>query len=150
LEKTFAIIKPDGVANGIAGDIIKKILDEKIQILSLKMLHLDKKKAEGFYYVHKQKPFFPTLIDYMTSGPVLVMVLGGDNVILKWRKLMGATDPSKAEKGTIRASFGTNLEKNTVHGSDSPESAIFEINYFFSSSEIYEINKEKVFNSGSK
>jgi nucleoside-diphosphate kinase len=150
LEKTFAIIKPDGIANGVTGDILKMILSEKIQILSMKMLHLDKKKAEGFYYVHKQRPFFPTLIDYMTSGPVLMMVLGGDKVIERWRKLMGATDPQKAEKGTIRATFGTGLEKNTVHGSDSPESAIYEINYFFAASEIFEIDKEKVFNSGSK
>jgi nucleoside-diphosphate kinase len=150
LERTFGIIKPDGIAKGITGDIIKKILDENIQILSMKMLYLDKKKAEGFYYVHKQRPFFPTLVDYMTSGPVVVMVMGGENVIERWRKLMGSTDPKKADKGTIRAIFGTDLEKNTVHGSDSPDSAIFEINYFFSSSEIFEIDKEKVFNSGSK
>jgi nucleoside-diphosphate kinase len=150
MEKTFAIIKPDAVSAGVMGDIIKRILEEKIQILSMKMIHLDKKKAEGFYYVHKGKPFFETLMSFMTSGPVVVMVLGGERVIERWRKLMGETNPQKAEKGTIRAAFGTNIEKNATHGSDSPESASYEINYFFSASEIYEIDKEKVFNSGSK
>jgi nucleoside-diphosphate kinase len=150
LEKSLAIIKPDGVAIGAAGDIIKKILEEKIQIVSMKMIQLDRRKAEGFYYVHKGKPFFETLIDFMTSGPVIVMALSGEKVIERWRKIMGATDPKKADKGTIRAAFGTNIEKNATHGSDSPENAIYEVNYFFSSSEIFEVNKEKVFVAGSK
>jgi nucleoside-diphosphate kinase len=150
LEKTLAIIKPDGFAVGAAGEIVKRIYDEKIQILSMKMILLDKRKAEGFYYVHKSKPFFSTLIDFMTSGPIILMVLGGDRVIEKWRRIMGDTNPKKAEKDSIRAIFGNNIEKNAAHGSDSPESAIFEINYFFSTSEIFEINKDKVFNSGTK
>ena len=150
MEKTFAIIKPDAVATGKTGDILKRIEADGLTVSSIKMMHLDNKKAEGFYFVHKGKPFFNTLMSFMTSGPVVLLVLSGENVIAKWRKLMGATNPANADAGTIRKDFASSIEKNCVHGSDSPESAAFEISYFFSGSEIYDINKENVFNSGSK
>jgi nucleoside-diphosphate kinase len=150
MEKTLAIIKPDAVATSSIGEILKRIEGENIKILSMKMVHLDRKKTEGFYYVHKGKPFFDTLISFMTSGPVVIIVLSADDAIAKWRKLMGATNPANAVAGTIRKDFATSIEKNAVHGSDSPESAAFEISYFFPGYEIFEINKENVFNSGSK
>lgn len=138
MERTLAIIKPDGVANGLIGEIIKRIEAEGIKIVGMRMTHLDRFKAEGFYYVHRSKPFFNSLIDYMTSGPVVLMVLQGPDVINRWRKLMGATDPQKAEPGTIRAEMGLNIERNVVHGSDSPDSALFEINYFFKGTDLVE------------
>ena len=150
MERTLAIIKPDAVAKSFIGEIIRRIEKEGLLILSMKMIHLDREKAEGFYYVHKGKTFFNDLIDFMTSGPIVVMVLYGDNAISRWRRLMGATNPEKADEGTIRKDFAHSIEKNAVHGSDSTESAQFEINYFFSSLEINTINKDLVFNSGSK
>lgn len=150
MENTLAIIKPDAAADGNIGNIITKIEKEGLIIRGLKMLQLDAKKAEGFYYVHKGKPFFATLIDFMTSGPVVVLVLSGEDAIAKWRKLMGATNPQNAEEGTIRKNFATSIEKNAVHGSDSPESAQYEIGYFFAVSELCNIDKEAVMRSGSK
>ncbi len=136
MERTLAIIKPDGVSNGLIGEIIKRIENEGIKIVGMKMLHLDRFKAEGFYYVHRSKPFFNSLIDYMTSGPIVVMVLQAPDVINRWRKLMGATDPKQAEPGTIRAEMGLNIERNVAHGSDSKDSAMYEINYFFKGTEL--------------
>ena len=136
MERTLSIIKPDCVARCIIGEVIKKLEDNKIKIIAMKMLRLTKAQAEGFYAVHKERPFFESLTDFMTSGPVVAMVLEGENVIDKYRELMGATDCKEADEGTIRKDFATDIEKNVVHGSDSPETADFEIGYFFNSFEI--------------
>ena len=136
MERTLSIIKPDGVASGIIGEIIKRLEDNKIKIIAMKMLRMTKAQAEGFYAVHIERPFFESLTDFMTSGPVVAMVLEGENVIEKYRELMGATDYKEAAEGTIRKDFATDIEKNVVHGSDSPETAAFEIGYFFNSFEI--------------
>ena len=136
MERTLSIIKPDGVARGIIGEVIKRLEDNKIKIIAMKMLRMTKAQAESFYGVHKERPFFESLTDFMTSGPVVAMVLEGENVIDKYRELMGATDYKEAAEGTIRKDFATDIEKNVVHGSDSPETADFEIGYFFNSFEI--------------
>ncbi len=136
MERTLSIIKPDGVARGIIGEVIKRLEDNKIKIIAMKMLRMTKAQAESFYAVHKERPFFGSLTDFMTSGPVVAMVLEGENVIDKYRELMGATDCKEAAEGTIRKDFATDIEKNVVHGSDSPETADFEIGYFFNSFEI--------------
>lgn len=136
MERTLSIIKPDGVARGIIGEVIKRLEDDKIKIIAMKMLRMTKAQAESFYAVHKERPFFESLTDFMTSGPVVAMVLEGENVIDKYRELMGATDYKEAAEGTIRKDFATDIEKNVVHGSDSPETADFEIGYFFNSFEI--------------
>jgi nucleoside-diphosphate kinase len=136
MERTLSIIKPDCVARCIIGEVIKKLEDNKIKIIAMKMLRMTKAQAEGFYAVHKERPFFESLTDFMTSGPVVAMVLEGENVIDKYRELMGATDCKEAAEGTIRKDFATDIEKNVVHGSDSPETADFEIGYFFNSFEI--------------
>jgi len=136
MERTLSIIKPDCVALCIIGEVIKKLEDNKIKIIAMKMLRMTKAQAEGFYAVHKERPFFESLTDFMTSGPVVAMVLEGENVIDKYRELMGATDCKEAAEGTIRKDFATDIEKNVVHGSDSPETADFEIGYFFNSFEI--------------
>ena len=136
MERTLSLIKPDGVARGIIGEVIKRLEDNKIKIIAMKMLRMTKAQAEGFYAVHKERPFFESLTDFMTSGPVVAMVLEGENVIDKYRELMGATDYKEAADGTIRKDFATDIEKNVVHGSDSPETADFEIGYFFNSFEI--------------
>lgn len=136
MERTLSIIKPDGVARGIIGEVIKRLEDNKIKIIAMKMLRMTKAQAESFYAVHKERPFFESLTDFMTSGPVVAMVLEGENVIDKYRELMGATDYKEAADGTIRKDFATDIEKNVVHGSDSPETADFEIGYFFNSFEI--------------
>ncbi len=138
MNRTLAIIKPDGVQAGLIGEIIKRIENEGLRIVAMRMDKLDARRAEGFYYVHRSKPFFNSLIQYMTSGPVVLMVLQGYDVINRWRKLMGATDPRKAEAGTIRADMGTSIERNVVHGSDAPDSAIYEINYFFKGTDFVE------------
>ncbi len=135
-ERTLAIIKPDAVSRNLIGTIIQRIEQEGIKIVAMKMLKMTKEQAKGFYYVHKEKPFFESLTDFMSSGPCVVMVLEGEDVINRYRKLMGATDYRKAEPGTIRREFATDIEKNVVHGSDSKESAEFEIRYFFSELEI--------------
>ena len=136
MERTLSIIKPDGVARGIIGEVIKRLEDNKIKIIAMKMLRMTKAQAESFYAVHKERPFFESLTDFMTSGPVVAMVLEGENVIDKYRELMGATDYKEAAEGTIRKDFASDIEKNVVHGSDSPETADFEIGYFFNSFEI--------------
>lgn len=136
MERTLSIIKPDGVARGLIGEVIKRFEANDIKIVAMKMLHLTRKQAEGFYAVHKERPFFNSLMDFMTSGPIVVMVLEGNNVIAKNRELMGATNFEEAAEGTIRRDFATDIEKNVVHGSDAPEPAAFEMNYFFNNLEI--------------
>ncbi len=136
MEKTLSIIKPDGVSRKIIGEVIKRLEENSINIIAMKMIHMTKFQAEGFYAVHRERPFFDSLISFMISGPVLVMVLEGEDVIGRYRKLMGATDYKNADEGTIRKDFATDIEKNVVHGSDSGESANFEIGHFFSALEI--------------
>lgn len=137
MERTLSIIKPDGVQQGLIGEVIKRFESNDIRIAAMKMLWMDKEQAKGFYAVHKERPFFDSLTDFMSSGPIVVMVLEGDQVIEKNRTLMGATNYKDAAEGTIRRDFATDIEKNVVHGSDSPETAVFEIGYFFNSFEIY-------------
>jgi len=136
MEKTLSIIKPDGVGRGLIGEVIKRLESSNIKIIAMKMLKMTKKQAQGFYAVHKERPFFESLTDFMSSGTVVVMILEAENVISKYRDLMGATNYKEAEEGTIRRDFATDIEKNVVHGSDSQESASFEIGYFFNSFEI--------------
>ena len=136
MERTLSIIKPDGVKRGVIGEVIKRLEESQINIVAMKMIYMNKKQAEGFYDVHKERPFFGSLTDFMSSGPAVVMVLEGEGVIAKYRKLMGATNFKEAEEGTIRKDFATDIEKNVVHGSDAPETAAFEINYFFNRFEI--------------
>ncbi|MBC8247706.1 MAG: nucleoside-diphosphate kinase [Deltaproteobacteria bacterium] len=136
MERTLSIIKPDGVSRGLMGDVIKRFEQNGIKIVAMKMIQMTKAQAEGFYAVHKERPFFTSLTDFMVSGPALVMVLEGENVIAKNRQLMGATNYKEADPGTIRADFATDIEKNVVHGSDAPETAAFEIGYFFNALEV--------------
>ena len=136
MERTLSIIKPDGVKRGLIGEVIKRLEENQINIAAMKMIYMTKKQAEGFYAVHRERPFFGSLTDFMSSGPAVVMVLEGEGVIGTYRKLMGATNFEEAEEGTIRRDFATDIEKNVVHGSDAPETAAFEINYFFNSFEI--------------
>ncbi|OIP42286.1 MAG: nucleoside-diphosphate kinase [Deltaproteobacteria bacterium CG2_30_63_29] len=136
MERTLSIVKPDAVAAGNAGKIIA-LLEENLRPIAMKMMHLDRKQAEGFYAVHRERPFFADLCDFMTSGPVVIMVLEGENAIARYRELMGATNPAQAAEGTIRKQFATNIERNAVHGSDAPETAAFEISYFFSKLELH-------------
>jgi nucleoside-diphosphate kinase len=134
--KTFTILKPDTVSSGKAGLVINEIEKAGFKIRAMKMLHLTEAQAQGFYYVHKERPFFGSLVKFMTEGPIVAMVLESDNAIEKLRKVMGATDPAKADAGTIRKQFGTNIERNSIHGSDGPETAAFEIGYFFNQLEV--------------
>ena len=136
MERTISIIKPDGVGKNVIGEVIKRFETDGIKIAAIKMIHLTKTQAQGFYAVHKDRPFFNSLTDFMTSGPIVVMVLEGEDVIARNRKLMGATNFEEAETGTIRKDYATNIEKNVVHGSDAPETAAFEIGYFFNNLEI--------------
>jgi nucleoside-diphosphate kinase len=131
MQRTLSIIKPDGVHRGLIGEVIKRLEKSQIRIIAMKMLHMTKSQAEGFYAVHRERPFFQSLTDFMSSGPVVVMILEGDNVIARYRELMGATNYKDAAEGTIRRDFATDIEKNVVHGSDAPETAAFEIGYFF-------------------
>jgi nucleoside-diphosphate kinase len=133
IEKTLAIIKPDAVKKKVVGKIIQRIEDEGFEISGLKMLHLTKEEAEGFYIVHKAKPFYDSLTDFMSSGKIVVMILEGENAIEKWRKTMGVTDPALAEPGTIRHEYGFSVERNATHGSDAPQTSEWEINYFYKS-----------------
>jgi len=135
-EQTLAIIKPDSLEKGVIGELVGRIEGANLKVVGMKMMHLDKTRAEGFYAVHKGKPFFNSLVTFMSSGPCVVMALEGENAINKWRETMGVTDPEKAANGTIRKDFGTNIERNAVHGSDAPETAKFEISYFFEPNEI--------------
>jgi nucleoside-diphosphate kinase len=136
MQKTFTILKPDTVKAGNAGAIINAIEKAGFRIRAVKMVHLSEAEAQGFYHVHKERPFFRDLVKFMTEGPIVAMVLESDNAIEKLRKVMGATDPGKAENGTIRKQFGTNIERNAIHGSDGPDTAAFEIGYFFNQLEI--------------
>lgn len=135
MQRTFAIVKPDAVDAGNAGNIIAMIEKKGLNIVAMKKIHLTRPQAAGFYAVHKKRPFFKSLMKYMTSGPVIVMCLEGENAIEDWRKLMGPTDSTKAPKSSIRGKFGTDIEANAVHGSDAPETAAFEISYFFNAFE---------------
>ena len=135
-QRTLSIVKPDGVKKGVIGEVIRRFEKEKIRIVAMRMLRLTKAEAEGFYAVHRERPFFASLTDFMSSGPIVVMALEGENAIARNRALMGATDPKKADKGTIRADFAENVERNIVHGSDAPETAAVEISYFFSQLDI--------------
>ncbi len=136
MERTLSIIKPDGVAKNVIGEVIKRFETAGIKIAAMKMIQLTKVQAQGFYAVHKERPFFDSLTGFMTSGPIVVMVLEGEDVIARNRKLMGATNFEEAEEGTIRKDYATDIEKNVVHGSDAPETAAFEIGYFFNDLEI--------------
>ena len=136
-ERTLSIIKPDAVAKDVIGKIITRFEENGLRPIALKMKKLDKKEAEGFYDIHRGKPFFEDLVAYMISGPVIVQVLEGESAILKNRELMGATNPTEAKEGTIRRDFATSIEANAVHGSDAPETTQREIAYFFEESELY-------------
>jgi nucleoside-diphosphate kinase len=136
MERTLSIVKPDGVQKHLIGEVIKRFEDAGLKVVAQKMIWMDKKEAEGFYAVHRGKAFFESLTIFMSSGPAVVMVLEGEGAISKTRELMGATDPKKAKEGTLRRQFATNIERNVVHGSDAPETAAFEIGYFFNALEI--------------
>ena len=136
IERTLAIIKPDAAGRGLTGEIISRIHAAKFQVIAVKSLRLTRAEAEGFYAVHRERPFFKELTEFMSSGKVVVMVLESENAITKWRDTMGATDPAKAAPGTIRKELGTSIQNNCTHGSDAPQTAAFEIAYFFAGSEL--------------
>lgn len=136
MQRTFSIIKPDAVARNLQGEILAMIQANDLKVVAMKMIYMTKKQAEGFYAVHKERPFFDDLTTYMSSGPVVCSVLEGENAIARYRDLMGATNPANAAEGTIRKKYALNLEANSVHGSDAPETAAFEISYFFNAFEI--------------
>ena len=136
MERTLSIVKPDAVAAGHTGAIIDHLQKGGLRPVAMRMLRLSRAQAEGFYAVHRERPFFRSLVDFMTQGPILVMVFEGDDAIARNRELMGATDSKKAAPGTIRARFGTDIERNAVHGSDGPDTARFEIGFFFPGSEL--------------
>jgi len=136
MQRTLSIIKPDGVKKGLIGEVTRRFEKEGIRIVAMRMLRLTRREAEGFYAVHRERPFFGSLTEFMSSGPLVVLVLEGKDVISRNRMLMGATDPKKADRGTIRADFAHNVEQNIVHGSDAPETAETEIRYFFSDLEL--------------
>jgi nucleoside-diphosphate kinase len=135
-ERTLSIIKPDGVEKNLIGEVYRRFEQGGLKIVAAKMLHLTKEQAEGFYAVHKERPFFPDLVSYMTSGPVVVQVLEGDNAIARNREIMGATNPADAAPGTIRADYASSIEENVVHGSDGPDTAATEITFFFDEGEL--------------
>lgn len=137
IERTLSIIKPDAVAKNVIGQIYARFEAAGLKVVAAKMKHLSRAEAEGFYAVHKERPFFKDLVDFMVSGPVMIQVLEGEGAIAKNRELMGATDPKKADAGTIRADFADSIDANAVHGSDSAENAAIEVAYFFPSSEVY-------------
>lgn len=136
MERTFAIIKPDAVRRRLVGRIVQRIEADGFTIRAMRLMHMTKKEAEGFYAVHSARPFFGSLTDFMSSGPCVVMALDAPDAIKKWRTLMGATDPAKAEAGTLRKEFGESIEFNATHGSDAPETAAFELGYFFAGLEL--------------
>jgi nucleoside-diphosphate kinase len=137
VERTLSIIKPDAVKKNVIGEILARFESAGLRVVAARMMHLSRAQAEGFYAVHRQRPFFRDLVDFMTSGPVLVQVLEGDDAIAKNRELMGATDPKKAAKGTIRADFADSIDANAVHGSDGPDTARVEVAYFFPANEVF-------------
>ena len=134
---TFSIIKPDALGRGDAGKILARITEAGFELAALRMLYISRQQAEEFYAVHRERPFYPGLVEFMSSGPVVVMVLRHENAVEEFRRVIGTTDPAKADRGTIRAEFGTNVQKNAVHGSDSPENALREAGFFFSAIEIF-------------
>lgn len=136
LERTFAMIKPDAVAAGHTGEILAMAEQAGFRIVALRRIRMSRREAEAFYAVHRERPFFASLVNFITEGPCVVAVLEADNAIARWRELMGPTDPAKAAEGTIRERFGTNIERNAVHGSDAPETAAVEVPFFFSSAEL--------------
>ena len=136
VERTLSIIKPDAVGNNVIGKIIQRFEENNLKIVASKMIHLTKEKAEGFYDIHRDKPFFPNLVNFMTSGPVIVQILEGENAVNKNREIMGATNPAEAAIGTIRKDFAKSIDENDAHGSDAPETAAVEIAYFFNKDEI--------------
>jgi nucleoside-diphosphate kinase len=136
LQRTLSIIKPDAVEKGAAGDIIHTLLDSNFRIVGMKMLHINKAQAEGFYAIHAHRPFFESLTNFMSSGPIVVMALEKENAIPDYRTVMGATDPAKADAGTIRKKWASSIEKNAVHGSDAEDTARFELSYFFAGYEL--------------
>lgn len=136
MERTFAIIKPDAVKKRVAGQILARIEAAGFRIVAMRLIHMTKADAEGFYYVHRARPFFGGLTDFMSSGPCVVMCLEANGAIKKWRDLMGATDPAKAGAGTLRKDFGASIDNNATHGSDAPETAAFELGYFFRGMEL--------------
>jgi len=136
IEQTFAIIKPDAVASGRTGDVLKRIEAEGFRLRGLKLMRLSRQQAEGFYEVHRERPFYGSLVTFMCEGPVVVMVLQRENAVQHWRATMGATDPAKAAEGTLRKHYAQSIERNAVHGSDGPETAASEIAYFFSTAEL--------------
>jgi nucleoside-diphosphate kinase len=136
-QRTLSIVKPDAVSKELIGKVISRFEREGMKVIALKMVHLTKEEAQGFYAVHRGKPFFESLTDFMSSGPAVVMVLEGEDVIQRTRQIMGATDPENAEPGTIRREFASSVERNIVHGSDAPETAAFEIGYLFNTLEIH-------------
>jgi len=136
IERTFSIVKPDGVQKNLIGEVYRRFESAGLKIIAARMVHLTQAQAEGFYAVHRERPFFKDLVKYMSSGPVMVQVLEGENAVAKNRELMGATDPKKADKGTIRADLASSIEENVVHGSDSLENAKTEISYFFAATDL--------------
>lgn len=136
IERTLAIVKPDAVARKVTGKILQRIEESGFQIRAMRLVSLTRQEAEGFYMVHRDRPFFGSLTTFMSSGPAVVMVLEAEHAILKWRTLMGATDPAKAEPGTLRKEFAESIERNATHGSDAPETAAYEIGYFFAGVEL--------------
>jgi len=136
IERTFSIVKPDGVEKNLIGEVYRRFEDAGLQIIAARMVHLTREQAEGFYAVHSERPFFNDLVSYMISGPVVVQVLEGENAIQKNREIMGATNPAEADAGTIRKDFAESIEENVVHGSDAPETAAQEIAYFFAADQI--------------
>lgn len=136
MERTLSIIKPDGVSRGLIGEVVRRLEKQSIKIVAMKMIHMNRDQARGFYAVHRERPFFDSLTEFMSSGPCVVMILEGEDVISRYRELMGATNYKEAAEGTIRREFATDIEKNVVHGSDGPDTAAFEIGYFFNRFEI--------------
>jgi nucleoside-diphosphate kinase len=136
IERTLSIVKPDGVGRNLIGDVYRRFEQVGLRVVAARMLHLSQGEAEGFYAVHRERPFFKDLVKFMISGPVMVQVLEGENAIAKNREVMGATDPKKADKGTIRADLATSIDENIVHGSDAPDAAAREISYFFREIEV--------------
>jgi nucleoside-diphosphate kinase len=136
MERTFAIIKPDAVQRRLVGKILARIEDAGFTVRGMRMQHLTRQEAEGFYAVHRERPFFGGLTEFMSSGPVVLLALEAPDAIRKWRNLMGATDPAKADAGTLRKEFGSNIERNATHGSDAPDTAAFELGYFFRGMEL--------------
>ncbi len=148
-ETTLAIIKPDAVAAKLTGEILRRIEASGLEIAAIRMERLSWSRARNFYYVHRDKPFFDSLVDFMTSGPVVLLALRGEDAVARWRSLMGPTDPRKAPKGTIRGDMGTSIEKNAVHGSDSQGNAVTEVHFFFGGGDLHEVDAEEVWRSGS-